>query len=270
MLSLVSTPIGNLQDITYRALDTLKSSDYILCEDTRHSLKLLTHFGIQKPLYSLHQHNELFKIDQIIEDLEAGKHIALVSDAGTPSICDPSAFLVKKCHEKGIKVVAACGPSSLTSALSLYGMIRPNFQFLGFAPKESKSIQSFLNQALFYDGTTVFFDTPHQIERTLHALNEKAPRTPLTIIKELSKIYENISTNLPQTWLSLFKQTPIKGELVCIIEGEKKESETISEEHVMTILKKELNLPYNELIKLACKLLNQPKNALYDRWLNRN
>ena len=141
MLSLVATPIGNLQDITLRAIETLKAADYILCEDTRHSLKLLSHLGIQKPLYSLHLHNELSKIDQIVEDLIAGKQIALVCDAGTPSICDPSAFLVRKCHEKNIKVVAACGASSLTAALSLYGLIKPSFQFLGFMPKETKDLK---------------------------------------------------------------------------------------------------------------------------------
>lgn len=267
MLSLVSTPIGNLKDITLRALETLKSADYILCEDTRHSLKLLSHFGIEKSLYSLHSHNESHKSERIIEDLKSGKQIALICDAGTPGICDPSAILVRKCHEEGIKVEAAVGASSLTAALSLYGLMHPHFQFLGFAPKEPKDLTLMIEEALDFSGTSVFFDTPHQIKRTLTYLDKKKPNLPICIIRELSKIHETRLIHLPKEWLEITEQSPLKGEMICILEGKKEAKEEISEEHVIKTLKEELDLSYNDLIRVAAKLLNKPKNALYKKWL---
>ena len=267
MLSLISTPIGNLQDITLRALETLKKVDYILCEDTRHSLKLLHHFGISKPLYSLHSHNEMRKSDLILEDLRSGKHVGLVCDAGTPGICDPSGILVKKCHEEGIPVIADCGASSVTAALSLYGLINPKFQFLGFCPKESKEKKDFLNKALDYDGISIFFDTPHQVEKTFISFMEIAPEKKICVIKELSKVHECLKSQTSKEWLSQLTSDPIKGELVVIIEGEKKSAELLDEEHIVMTLKKELDLPYNDLIRLASKLLKKPKNSLYQKWL---
>lgn len=253
--------------MTLRGLETLRKCDYILCEDTRHSLKLLSHFGIEKPLYSLHAHNESKKIDQIIEDLKLGKNIALVCDAGTPGICDPSGLLVKSCHNEGIKVEAACGASSLTAALSLFGLVKPQFQFLGFMPKETKEIKETLERALDFDGISIFFDTPHQIKKTVKYLEEKSPTTPLFIIKELSKVHESILSMLPSDWLSKLEEEAIRGELVCLLEGHKKTKEQIDEEHVIKTLKEELDLPYNDIIRLASKLLNKPKNALYKKWL---
>ena len=267
MLSLVSTPIGNLTDISFRSLEILKESDYILCEDTRHSLKLFTHYAIQKPLFSLHSHNESKKIETILADLRSGKKIALVCDAGTPGICDPSALLVRRCRQENLKVVAAAGPSSVTSALSLFGLIHPFFQFLGFIPKETKDATLFLDRALNFDGLSIFFDTPHQIEKTLKIAQTKAPEKKFYIAKELTKIHESIEGHLPFEWLEKFNIEPIKGELVCLIEGEKKEAELLQEEHIMQVLSQEASLSYNDKIRLASKILNKPKNALYKKWL---
>jgi 16S rRNA (cytidine1402-2'-O)-methyltransferase len=267
MLSLVSTPIGNLQDMTLRGLETLKKADYILCEDTRHSLKLMNFFGIEKPLYSLHAHNEEKKTAQILEDLKNGKHIALICDAGTPGICDPSGFLVKQCHENQIKVEAACGVSSLTAAISLFGLIKPHFQFLGFMPKETKEMKDTIDRALDFDGVSIYFDTPHLIEKTMRNFHEKSPAIQIHIAKELSKLHESIENRTPKEWLAFLETTPFKGEMVCLIESQKKEKAEINEEQVIRVLKNELDLPYNEMIRLASKILNQPKNLLYKKWL---
>lgn len=267
MLSLIATPIGNLQDMTLRALETLKRADYILCEDTRHSLKLLNFFGIQKPLYSLHSYNENEKIEKIVSDLKSGKNIALMSDAGTPGICDPSAFLVRACHQAGIKVVAAVGPSAVISALSLYGLIRPSFQFLGFAPKESKDLEDFLKKAVQFDGTSIFFETPHHIKRTFLKLKEMSFSKEISVAFELSKIHERIESRLVEDWLLTIEEKEIKGEMVFLLEGEKKSEEVLKEEEVIKTLKDSLDLPFSEIIKLASKLLKTPKNALYKKWL---
>jgi 16S rRNA (cytidine1402-2'-O)-methyltransferase len=267
MLYLVSTPIGNLSDITPRALDILKASDYILCEDTRHSGHLMKHFEIDKPLYSLHQFNECQKSESIIQDLQAGKTIALVVDAGTPGICDPSGILVKRCHEENIKVVAPVGACAIISALSLYGLVNPNFQFLGFAPKKGPELNAFLQKARYFDGLSVFYDTPHQFSRTVDSLIALNVTQNLTVMREISKVYESIETLSLNAWKERLEQTPIRGELVVILEGEKKEAEQLDEEYIIQTLRQELDLSYNDLIKLAAKLLKKPKNALYQKWL---
>ena len=267
MLYLVSTPIGNLNDITLRALDILKSSDYILCEDTRHSRMLMKHFEIDKPLYSLHQFNEAQKSESIIQDLHAGKTVALVVDAGTPGICDPSGILVKRCHEENIKVIAPVGACAIISALSLYGLVNPNFQFIGFAPKKGPELNTFLLKARYFDGLSIFYDTPHQFARTVDSLIALNVTQEITVLRELSKIYESIETHSLSEWKERLAKDPIRGELVVIIEGEKKEAEELDEEYIINTLKQELDLSYNDLIKLASKLLKKPKNALYQKWL---
>ncbi len=265
MLSLVATPIGNLDDLTYRGLKTLQIADYILAEDTRHSLKLLRHFKIEKPLFSFHSYNEKEKIESILQDLKAGRHVALICDAGTPGICDPSAFLVQACHRENIKVIAAVGASSVISALSLYGHTNGSFQFLGFAPKESKTAEPFLKQALSYPGLSIFFDTPHQIKKTLTLLTQLDPTRQVTLIKEISKIHESINTQTAIDWLQNKTDFLEKGEFVALVEGKAVDPHQVEEDRLFSLLDEETDLSFNEKIRLASKILNTSKNALYKR-----
>lgn len=266
MLFLVSTPIGNLKDLTFRSKEILESVDYILCEDTRHSLKLLNHYAIKKPLVSLHAFNEKQKVDQVVEDLRGGKNVAVISDAGTPGICDPSVFLVKACRQAGLPVIAPVGPCALISAIAAFGAEHPAFQFLGFAPKESKELAPFLQRAIDYEGLSVFYDTPHHIRRTLSLLCQMNYSHVVAIAFEISKIHERIEERLDQEWLALMEGSEVKGEMVILLKGEKKDALQLQEKEVMEALK-EAGLSHNDCAKIGSKLLRQPKNQLYKKWL---
>src|ERR1700733_30336 len=162
MLYVIATPIGNLSDITYRAVQTLQSCDYILCEDTRHSLALLRHYQIRKPLTSLHKFNESKKQQAIVEDLHRGQTIGLISDAGTPAISDPGSWLIQRCLEEKIRVIPIPGASALTTALSCSGLNTERFQFCGFLPKKASELKKCLQELLAYPGTTVCYESPHR------------------------------------------------------------------------------------------------------------
>ena len=176
VLYLVSTPIGNLADFSFRAVETLKKCDYILCEDTRHSRFLLEHYGIQTPLKSFHKFNEAKALESVLSDLKEGKTLALISDAGTPLISDPGQELVLQCRAEGLAVSAIPGACAVIDALVLSGLPSTPFQFIGFLPKKEKELQSVLSQALFYAGTTIAYESPHRIEETLAAIAQIDPK----------------------------------------------------------------------------------------------
>jgi len=215
MLYLIATPIGNLSDISLRALEVLKRVDYILAEDTRHSLKLLTHYDIQKPLFSHHQHNEEAKVAKILDDLAAGKEIALISDAGTPLISDPGFVLVRACRERGLALTAIPGASSLLVAITLSGFEPTPFQFVGFLPKKPEER---LQELLEYPGTTICYESPERIEKTLSILCELDPECRVCISRELTKRFEEVVTG---TSRELLQKCPFQGEIVLLIEGKK-------------------------------------------------
>lgn len=271
MLVLVSTPIGNLKDISLRAIETLKSADLILCEDTRISIRLLQAYDIHKQLVSFHKFNEREKENQIIEKLQEGAIIALITDAGTPGISDPGAKLVKRCQEEGIKVSAVPGASALIMALSLYGTEEKRFQFIGFMEKKEGDLRNQLIDMLFYDGISIAYETPHHLAKTLETLSMISPTSEIFIARELTKIYEESIRDTPGNLLTYFEQKPVKGELVLIIEGNKKikKTEEMSPREYVDFLKEIFHLHEKEAIKLAANYLEIPKRKLYDD-LHRN
>lgn len=190
-LYIVATPIGNLNDMTFRAITTLKEVSYILCEDTRTSLKLLNHFDIKNKLVSYHKFNEMEKVDKIINDLKNGMDVALISDAGTPCISDPGNILVKKAREEDIKVLGVGGISALVTALSVSGVNTDKFTFYGFFPRENKDKNKLIKEIeSSFVNTFVFYESPKRIVKTLEFLSFKLGNVKVSVFKELTKIHE--------------------------------------------------------------------------------
>lgn len=221
MLSIVATPIGNLEDITLRALRTLKECDVIYAEDTRVISKLLARYEIKKPLQRLDATTEVKKADEIITRLEAGEHVALVSDAGTPGISDPGSRLVSciRANSGIAKIEAIPGPSALTAALSIAGMDTSEFTFLGFLPHK-KGRQTALKKVMASDFPIVLYESPHRILKLLKELAALMPVRRLCVCRELTKIHEEVITGTPVEVLAHFTSHPdtVRGEFVVIIE----------------------------------------------------
>lgn len=224
-LYIVATPIGNLEDITLRALRVLKEVDLILCEDTRVTKKLLSHFDIHVPTQSFHAHSTLNKVEQIIEMLQEGKNIALVTDAGTPAISDPGSLLVGKVREAigaGAKIVAVPGASALTAAISVAGIPSGDFLFLGFLPHK-KGRETLFKEIASTERAVVFYESPHRIMKTLNSLIEHVssinPLRKISVAREITKIYEEVIEGTPQDVLNFFESNSEKerGEFVVIL-----------------------------------------------------
>ena len=191
-LYLVPTPIGNLKDITLRALEVLKSVDEIAAEDTRQSLKLLNHFEIKKPLFSYHQHNEQGKSEQIISKLEDGISIALVTDAGTPGISDPGSVIVSKCIENNIDFEVLPGATAFTTALVYSGLDTTRFVFRGFIPRETKDRKVLVEEIKDKKETLIFYESPHRLLDTLSFLKNSLGNRSIAVCRELTKLHEDI------------------------------------------------------------------------------
>jgi 16S rRNA (cytidine1402-2'-O)-methyltransferase len=213
-LYIVSTPIGNLDDITIRAIEVLKKSDIILCEDTRHSLKLLNHLKIKKKLISYHKFNERKELEKIIKYLNEGKILSLISDAGTPSLSDPGRLLVQTCVERGIKVVPIPGVSSITASMSVSGF-KDQFLFYGFLPKTDKELEKILSSLCQFSFSQVFFIPAIKINFYLKKFKQFFPGRRLLIAKELTKLHESFYREDIDK-INMFK-TSIKGELTVVI-----------------------------------------------------
>lgn len=221
-LSIVATPIGNLEDITYRAVRVLSESEYILCEDTRVTGKLLAHYGIKTPLKRYDAHASDAVHEAILADLAAGKHIALVSDAGTPGVSDPGVLLVARAREAGARLEAIPGPSAVTAAISLAGLAGNQFSFLGFAPQK-KGRQTFFQSLPTYDHPVVFFESTHRILKTLEALSATTPIDwTIVLARELTKLHEEVLVGSAAEVLEVLTATPVKqkGEFVIIVAPE--------------------------------------------------
>jgi 16S rRNA (cytidine1402-2'-O)-methyltransferase len=217
-LYLVATPIGNLQDISLRALEILKAVDCIACEDTRHTRKLLTHFGIAAKLLSYHEHNEAERAVRLGEMLENGKSIAVVSDAGTPGISDPSFRIVQKAHETGAKVVPVPGAVAFVNAVIASGLPTDSIFFGGFLPSKKGERQNRLREVKEIPATLVFYETPHRIARSLADCLEILGDRKAAIARELTKLHEEIVRGDLRGLAEKFDQTQTKGELVLVIE----------------------------------------------------
>lgn len=269
-LYLVATPIGNLADMTARAVDVLRSVDYILCEDTRHSLTLLKHYDIQKPLKSFHRFNEASQEDGLLQDLKDGKTIALISDAGTPGIADPGERIVSRCVEEKVTVVAIPGACALITALVASGLSTQCFQFIGFLPSKSTACRQALIACLDYKGTTITYEAPHRLIEVLELLAGLAPTRALVVARELTKKFEELRRGTAQELLDSWKDEPPRGEVVLLISGAPIDDPTadwfeLSPEQHVALVQQQYALTRNEAIKLVSQLRKINKRDLYQQ-----
>jgi 16S rRNA (cytidine1402-2'-O)-methyltransferase len=219
MLYIIATPIGNLGDITFRAIEVLKSVDLILCEDTRQTKKLLDHYKIEKQLVSYHQHSKIEKVDYIVGELKNGKNFALVSDAGTPGISDPGTILVEAAVKEGIQVVPIPGPSAVITALSASGFPTDTFVFHGFMPHK-KGKETLMKEIVASDKVSVFYESVHRIEKTLEKLKTFIePERQVVVFRELTKKFETIYRGTVGEVLEKLNTDKILGEFVVIVSG---------------------------------------------------
>jgi 16S rRNA (cytidine1402-2'-O)-methyltransferase len=219
MLYVVATPIGNLSDMTLRALEVLKSVDLVAAEDTRHSGLLLKHFGIKKPLLSYHEHNEAMRTAQLIERLAAGENVALITDAGTPGFSDPGVRLVRECIKRGFSFSIVPGPSSILTALLGSGFSTERFCFRRFLPVKSGQREHELRAAAERGETTVFFDSPYRLTKTLAACVDIMPDRRLCVARELTKKFEEFRRGTARELLAHYQAHAPKGEIVLIVSG---------------------------------------------------
>ena len=219
-LYLVATPIGNLEDITLRALRTLKECDVVAAEDTRRTGQLLKHFGISKPLLSYFQFNEARRSEEIIERLRRGEKVALVTDAGSPGISDPGERVVKAAIAAGLRVESVPGPSALVAALTASGLPTEEFHFIGFLPHKSGQRRRELERLKSIAGTLVLYESPYRVEKLLVELNELFAGRQVVLARELTKKFEEYLRGTPAELLEVLKQRSLKGEFVVLVAGE--------------------------------------------------
>ncbi|MBS0656430.1 MAG: 16S rRNA (cytidine(1402)-2'-O)-methyltransferase [Verrucomicrobia bacterium] len=267
MLYLVSTPIGNLEDITFRAVNCLKACDYILCEDTRHSLKLLAHYEIQKPLISFHLWNESSREERVISDLQEGKNIALISDAGTPLFADPGEELVRRCRELHLPITALPGPCAAICGLTLSGFKTQPFQFVGFLPKKESELLESLEQLLEYPGTSICYESPQRIRKSLQAIQSLDPNRKIALARELTKRFETILTGTVSAVLAQEEQEAALGEIVLLIEGYQKDAEPVFSKDFLRLCVEDYSRTHNcstkEAIAFVSTQLNLSKKTVY-------
>jgi 16S rRNA (cytidine1402-2'-O)-methyltransferase len=218
VLYVVSTPIGNLDDITLRALEVLRNVPLIAAEDTRRTLRLLQHFGFQRPLLSLHAHNEERQLNRILDRLKA-HDVALVSDAGTPALSDPGVRLVSAAVGQGIRVVPIPGPSAVLAALVASGLPTNQFTFLGFLPRKQGELERVLREAGEAKRSFVFFESPHRVERTLAIMARTLGPRAVVVGREITKIHEEFLMGTPAELLERFLKAPPRGELTVVVAG---------------------------------------------------
>jgi len=263
-LYVVSTPIGNLKDITIRALEILKNSDFILCEDTRISKNLLNKYAIKSKLISNHKYNEKKNTLRIIEYLKSGKTISLISDAGTPAISDPGSILVNECIKNNIKIVPIPGPSAVATAISISGF-SDQFFFYGFLPEKKQQITSQFKKISEFNSTLVFFISPKKINKTIPEIKKYFSNRKILICREITKLYEEfIRTNVDE--LEQFQKEP-KGELTVVISEkitDKNNSKILSESDINIINKMINKLTIKEITDLICENSKVSKKLVYN------
>ena len=268
ILYIVATPIGNLQDITQRALDTFAQVDLIAAEDTRHSGLLLSHYGIKKPFFALHDHNEQEKAHILVEKLKQGSHIALISDAGTPLISDPGFHLVRQCREAGIRVVPLPGACAAITALCASGIASDRFCFEGFLPAKSKARKDKLENIAEEDRTLIFYESTHRILDTLEDMQSVlGEERYIVLAREITKTWETITGNTIKNLREWLLEDPnrTKGEMVLIVEGKPKSdnNDKISPQAVKALELIVEELPLKKAAAIVAELYGYKKNALY-------
>ena len=269
-LYIVATPIGNLDDITLRALKVLKEVDLIAAEDTRQTLKLLNHFEISKPLISYHRHNEDVKSNILIEKLNNGENIALVSDAGTPGICDPGEEVIKKAIDQKIEVIPIPGACAFVNALIASGLDTKEFNFLGFLPLNKKLRKEKLEEIDKSEKTIIIYEAPHKMKNTLMDLKEILKNRKIVLARELTKIHEEFIRKDIDELLENIDN--LKGEMILIIEGIEDKIDKESELNLLTLEEhynyyKNKGFEKKEIIKKIAKDRNVNKNEIYMKFV---
>ena len=231
-LYLCATPIGNLEDITFRVLRTLKEVDLIAAEDTRNSIKLLNHFEIKTPMTSYHEYNKIDKAYQLVDKMREGKNIALITDAGTPGISDPGEDLVRICYEEGIEVTSLPGPAACVTALTMSGLATRRFAFEAFLPRDKKDRAQVLEQLKNETRTMILYEAPHHLVKTLEELQSMLGNRKIAVCRELTKRYEEKMLSTISDMLNFYKENEPRGEYVLVLEG--KSFEELAEEEQKT------------------------------------
>ena len=275
-LYLCATPIGNLDDITLRVLNTLKEVDLIAAEDTRHSIKLLNHFDIKTPMTSYHEFNKVEKARVLVEKMKEGTNIALITDAGTPGISDPGEELVKQCYEAGIELTSLPGPAACITALTISGMATRRFAFEAFLPREKKERAAVLSQLVNETRTIIIYEAPHHLIRTLEELYGTLGERKLTVCRELTKRYEEKTLTTFSEILEYYKDNEPRGEYVLVIAGktfeelkqeEQRNWENLSLEEHMEVYEKQ-GIGRKEAMKLVAKDRGISKRDVYQALLS--
>ena len=272
ILYVVATPIGNINDITYRAVEVLSNVYIIATEDTRHSKKIFNYFGIKTKQISYHKHNEVERRDYLIKLLLEGKDIAIVSDAGTPSISDPGDIIISEAHKKNIMVSPIPGVSSVIAAISSSGFASDDFKFIGFLPKKNSKKLDILK--IKNNFSLVFFESPNRVINTLEELRKiYGGQKKILVAKEITKIYENINYLSLDDWFEYFSENNnerLKGEFVIIIPKEELTNKDVSDSKIESfiILLLKNNVSYNSAIKIVCTFYKLNKNKIYKKYIN--
>src|SRR5437899_3049241 len=230
MLYIVATPIGNLGDITLRALDVLKSADLIAAEDTRHSGILLQHLGLKKPFISYHEHNEAMRTAELVQRLARGEKLALITDAETPGLSDPGSRLIRECIKRKLAFTIIPGPSSILTALVGSGFSAEQFSFRGFLPVKSGQRERKLRVAAERDETAIFFESPYRLTKTLAACADIMPERQLCVARELTKKFEEFRRGTAGKLLAHYQAHPPKGEIVLVISGRRASRQLLDEQ----------------------------------------
>ncbi|MCI8356848.1 MAG: 16S rRNA (cytidine(1402)-2'-O)-methyltransferase [Lachnospiraceae bacterium] len=277
ILYLCATPIGNLGDMTPRAVETLRAVDLIAAEDTRNSIKLLNHFEIKTSMTSYHEYNKIEKADYLVEQLLQGKNVALITDAGTPAISDPGEVLVQKCMQSGITVTSLPGPAACITALTLSGLATGRFCFEGFLPADKKEKAGILQELREESRTIILYEAPHRLKRTLKELYDSVGNRRVTLCRELTKKFETILPATLEEVLAYYETEEPRGEYVIVMEGksrqEKREAEKESwqampiEEH-MAFYEKE-GMDKKNAMKQVAKDRGVTKREIYQYLLNK-
>ena len=268
-LYLVATPIGNLEDITLRALRILKEADQIACEDTRHTQKLLNHYNISKPLVSYHEHNEMTRAPQLVLAMEQGQQIALVSDAGMPLVSDPGYRLVTLALRHHVAVIPVPGPSALLAALSASGLPNEEFLFAGFLPARGGERRRALERLRIEDRTIIFYEAPHRIEETLTDAREILGDRPACLAREVTKLHEEFRRGTLSEVIASLRDKPVRGEITLLIGAVPAEQRATPRDTSQSLaervdeLIRQAKLDRKEALKLAAKERGLTKRAAY-------
>ena len=267
MLYICGTPIGNLEDMTYRVVRVLSEVDLIAAEDTRQSVKLLNHFDIKTPLTSYYEHNKDVKGPQLIKLLQEGKDIALVADAGMPGISDPGEDLIKLCYENNVPVTVVPGPTAVVTALVLSGLNSRSYIFEGFLPRNKKQRAEVLERLVDESRTTVFYEAPHHLVDTLDSIYKTVGDRNIAVARELTKKHETVNRGAVGEVLEYFKENEPKGEFVLVLEG--KDKEKIKEDKIASFEEMTIEEHFNMYIEQGMSEKDAMKQVAKDRGIGK-